>query len=74
MKDSEKLINTKSENPPKILSIQPFYPSSCKSPLSEALVDVSLPLSPEIVATDISLYDNKGVVEKLGVQEGEQRT
>jgi len=33
-------------------------------------VAVSLSFSLEIVATDISLYDNEGAVEKLGVAGG----
>ena len=40
---------------------------------SEALVAVSLPFSLEIVATDISLYDNEGAVEKLGMAGGKTK-
>ena len=40
------------------------------SPLLEALVEVPLPLFLELVATDISLYDNEGAIGKLGVVGG----
>ena len=70
MKDSEKPINTEVRKTPKNPAYPTFYRSSCIILLSEALVEVSLPLSPKIVATDTSLYDNEGAVEMLGVAGG----
>ena len=50
-----------------ILLILPFHDPLYISTPSEALVVVSLPSPLEIVATEISLYDNEGAVRKLGV-------
>ena len=68
----KRALNTEKSGKPKTtLLIRPWYPSSCVSPLPEALAEVSLPLSLEIVATDTSLYyDNECAFEKLGVVDG----
>ena len=53
--------------------IPSFLRTSCVSPLSEVLGGMSLPLSLEIAATDISLDDNEGAVFKVGVGGGETK-
>jgi len=50
--------------------INPINKPASMCPLSEAVAEMSLPLSLEIVGTDRSLVDNEGAVRELGVVGG----
>ena len=53
-----------------VLLIRSFSPTASVNQLSEALVEVLLPLWFKIGAADRYLYDNEGAVERLEVAGG----